>query len=284
MVNTLAELDKAGIEHFGTYATEEDSQKLFIKEVNGLKIGFVQYTYGTNGIPVPQDKKWSISMIDKEKMKDDLERLKNENCDIISVTMHWGEEYRLTANEEQKELADYLFENGADLILGSHTHCLEPMEKREITLPDGTKKEGFIIYSLGNFCSGQEHANSRQSVILDLKVTKKGDTGKLHIDYVTYTPIYMKNYWNGSNLRSPHKFKLMDIEAEIAKYEAGDTSIGSTLYNTLKKELKEVQTIVGDEINPEAAPNNTSSNAPTASEAETKDASNPEEKQNTTSN
>ncbi len=223
-------------------------------------------------------------MIDKEKMKDDLERLKNENCDIISVTMHWGEEYRLTANEEQKELADYLFENGADLILGSHTHCLEPMEKREITLPDGTKKEGFIIYSLGNFCSGQEHANSRQSVILDLKVTKKGDTGKLHIDYVTYTPIYMKNYWNGSNLRSPHKFKLMDIEAEIAKYEAGDTSIGSTLYNTLKKELKEVQTIVGDEINPEAAPNNTSSDAQAASEAETKDASNPEEKQNTTSN
>ena len=103
MVNTLAELDKAGIEHFGTYATEEDSQKLFIKEVNGLKIGFVQYTYGTNGIPVPQDKKWSISMIDKEKMKDDLERLKNENCDMISVTMHWGEECRLTANEEQKE-------------------------------------------------------------------------------------------------------------------------------------------------------------------------------------
>lgn len=248
MVNTLSELDKAGIEHFGTYATEEDSQKLFIKEVNGIKIGFVQYTYGTNGIAVPSDKKWSISMIDKEKMKDDLDRLKAENVDIISVTMHWGEEYRLTPNQEQKDLADYLFENGADLILGSHTHCLEPMEKREVTLPDGTKKEGFIIYSMGNFMSGQEHANSRQSVILDIGLTIKGDTGKMHIDHVTYTPIFMKNYWNGGNIRTPHKFKILDIEAEIAKYEAGDTSIGSSLYNTLKSELKDVYNIVGEEI------------------------------------
>ena len=248
MVNTLAELDKAGIEHFGTYATEEDSQKLFIKEVNGLRIGFVQYTYGTNGIAIPSGKEWSISLINKEKMKTDLDRLKEENVDIITVIMHWGEEYRLKSNKEQDDLADYLFENGADLILGSHTHCLEQMEKREIKLPDGSTKEGFIIYSLGNFMSGQDHANSRQSVILDLKVTKKGDTGKLHIDYVTYTPIFMLNYWNGGNLRTPHKFKILDIEAEIAKYEAGDHSISANLYNTLKSELKDVYTIVGPEI------------------------------------
>ena len=283
MVNTLAELDKAGIEHFGTYATEEDSQKLFIKEVNGLKLGFAQYTYGTNGIAVPSDKKWSISMIDKEKIKKDLDGLKAENVDVIIVVMHWGEEYRLTANEEQKSLADYIFENGADLILGSHTHCLEPMEKREITLPDGTTKEGFIIYSLGNFMSGQDHANSRQSVLLDIKLTKKGDTGKLHFDYVTYTPTYMKNYWNGGNLRTPHKFKLLDIESEIAKYEAGDTSIGASLYNTLKKELQEIYSIVGEEINPEASPDNKKEET-TQDASQAENTENEPDKQTTTSN
>ena len=73
------------------------------------------------------------------------------DIDVLCVFMHWGQEYKLTPTDEQEELADFLFENGADLVLGSHTHCLEPMEKREVKLEDGTTKDGFIIYSLGNF-------------------------------------------------------------------------------------------------------------------------------------
>ena len=159
--------------------------------------------------------------------------------------MHWGQEYRLTPTEEQEQLADFLFQNGVDLILGSHTHCLEPMEKRTVTLEDGTTKDGFVIYSLGNFMSGQNADNSRQSVILDIQLTKKGIDGSISIDKVEYTPIYMYNYYTA---KSAHRFKVMDIEAEIAKYESGDTSIGSSMYNTLKNELKEVYNVVGPEI------------------------------------
>lgn len=247
MVNTLAELDKAGIEHYGTYATEEDSEKYLIKDVNGIKIAFLDYNYGTNGISLPEGKEWAISMIDRDKIKTDINNVKKENVDVVCVNMHWGQEYRLTPTDEQKELADFLFENGADLILGSHTHCLEPMEKRTVTLSDGTTKDGFIIYSLGNFMSGQKADNSRQSVILDIQLTKSGNDGKISIGSVTYTPIYMYNYYTS---KSADRFKIMDIEAEIAKYEAGDTSIGSTMYNTLKKELKGVYKVVGDEILP----------------------------------
>ena len=249
MVNTLKELDKAGIEHLGTYETEEDSQKYLIKDVNGIKIAFLDYTYGTNGIALPQGKEYAINMIDKDKMKKDIENLKKENIDLVCVFMHWGQEYKLTPTDEQKELSDFLFENGADLILGSHTHCLEPMEKRTIKLPDGSTKDGFVIYSLGNFMSGQNADHSRQSVILDIQLTKSGKDGKIKLDHVTYTPIYMYNYFTSANIRTPHKFKVMDIEAEIAKYESGDTSIGSNLYNTLKTELKQVYEIVGEEIN-----------------------------------
>lgn len=245
LVNTLAELDKAGIEHMGTYATEEESQKYLIKDVNGIKMAFLNYTYGTNGINPPKGKEFAINMIDKEKIKKDIENVKQENVNVVCINMHWGQEYRLTPTTEQEELADFLFQNGADLILGSHTHCLETMEKRTVTMPDGTTKDGFIIYSLGNFMSGQKADNSRQSVILDIKLTKAGKDGKISVDSVTYTPIYMYNYYTS---KSAHRFKVMDIEAEIAKYESGDTQIGATMYNTLKKELQGVYKVVGEEI------------------------------------
>ena len=245
MVNTIKELDKVGIEHLGTYETEEDSKEYLVKNVNGIKIGFLDYTYGTNGIELPECKEYAINMIDKTKIKTDIENIKKMDIDVLCVFMHWGQEYKLTPTDEQKQLADFLFENGADLVLGSHTHCLEPMEKREVKLEDGTTRDGFIIYSLGNFMSGQNADHSRQSVILDIKLTKAGKDGKISIDSVTYTPIYMFNYYTS---KSAHRFKVMDIEDEIDKYENGDTSIGANMYNTLKKELNQVYEIVGPEI------------------------------------
>lgn len=248
MVSTLEELDKAGIDHVGTYATEEDSKEYLIKDVKGIKMAFLTYTYGTNGIPIPTGKEFSVNITDKEKILADLENVKKENVDVICVNMHWGDEYSLKPNSNQKDLADFLFENGVDLILGSHTHCLEPMEKRTITMEDGTTKDGFIIYSLGNFMSGQKHENSRQSVILDIQLTKNGETNKISVDSVTYTPIYMYNFYQRGVLQ---RFKIMDIEAEIEKYESGDTSIGASMYQTLKNELVNVYEVVGEEILPE---------------------------------
>ncbi len=248
MVSTLEELDKAGIDHMGTYATEEDSKEYLIKDVKGIKMAFLTYTYGTNGIPIPTGKEFSVNITDKEKILADLENVKKENVDVICVNMHWGDEYSLKPNSNQKDLADFLFENGVDLILGSHTHCLEPMEKRTITMEDGTTKDGFIIYSLGNFMSGQKHENSRQSVILDIQLTKNGETNKISVDSVTYTPIYMYNFYQSGVLQ---RFKIMDIEAEIEKYESGDTSIGASMYQTLKNELVNVYEVVGEEILPE---------------------------------
>ena len=115
-------------------------------------------------------------------------------------------------------------------------------------MEDGTTKDGFIIYSLGNFMSGQKHENSRQSVILDIQLTKNGETNKISVDSVTYTPIYMYNFYQSGVLQ---RFKIMDIEAEIEKYESGDTSIGASMYQTLKSELVNVYEVVGEEILPE---------------------------------
>ena len=155
--------------------------------------------------------------------------------------MHWGTEYRTTANTEQEELADFLFQNGVDIILGNHPHVLEQMEKRTVTLSDGSTKDGFVIYALGNFICDQNAENTRNSIILNLTITKHTD-GKITVDKADYTPIYM--YKNSS--LSIKKMKLLDIEKTIENYDNGiDTSIGQTNYNYLKKQLEKIKNIVG---------------------------------------
>lgn len=241
---TIDVLDKADISHLGTYKTEEDQNKILFKYIKGVKIAFINYTYGTNGIPVPSDKNFCVNLIDKDLIKKHIESAKSQNADIIVACMHWGTEYRITQNQEQEELADFLFENGVNIIIGNHPHVLEPMEKRTITLDDGSTRDGFVIYALGNFICDQNADNTRNSIILDLDITKHTN-GDITIDKATYTPICM--YKNPS--KTIRKMKLIDLEKTIDNYESGiDSSIGAQNYNYFKKQLEKIKNIVGEEI------------------------------------
>lgn len=243
--STLKFLDEAGISHMGTYDSEASQNEILFKDVNGIKIAFLAYTYGTNGIPVPKDKPYCINLIDKNLILKHLELAKEQNPDLICVNMHWGVEYKTKQNSEQEELADFLFQNGVDIILGSHPHVLQPMEKKTITLEDGTTKDCFVIYSLGNFISGQYQDNTRNSVILNIECTKSGETNKTTIDSVSYVPIYMYK----SSSSKTQKYKVLDIEKSIENYENGtDKSIGESTYSTLKTELNKIKTTMGENI------------------------------------
>ena len=242
LINTIDTLDDLGISHTGTFKSEEDKNKILIKDVNGVKIAFLSYTYGTNGIAIPKGKEYCINLIDKDLIKKQLESAKAQNPDVICVSMHWGIEYKLQPNTEQTDLADYLFENGADIILGSHPHVLEPMEKRTVTLSDGTKKDGFVIYSLGNFISAQKDKYTKDSIILNLKITKHSQ-GNITIDSYDYTPIYMQD--NGANAKN--RYELVDLEKKIKDYENGDKSITAAAYKTYVAELKNVKTALGED-------------------------------------
>ena len=237
--NTLDVLDDANISHSGTYRTQEDRDSVLIKDVKGVKVAILSYTYGTNGIPVPSDKEFCVNLIDKDLIKQDIENAKSQNADVIISCMHWGIEYQTTPNDEQEDLADFLFENGVDIIFGNHPHVLQPMEKRSVTLADGTVKDCFVVYALGNFICDQNSENTRNSIILNLDIIKNAD-GKISIDKVDYVPIYM---YKNSNL-SIRKMKLLDIEKSISDYENGvDTSISSSTYNLLKNELANIREI-----------------------------------------
>ncbi len=241
---TIDVLDNVGISHLGTYKSAEDQDKILIKDVKGVKIAFINYTYGTNGIPVPSDKPYCLNLIDKDLISKQIKQAKEQNVDMIVACMHWGTEYKTSANDEQKELADFLFKSGVDIILGNHPHVLEPMEKKTITLDDGSTKDVFVVYALGNFTADQRAEITRDSAILNLDITKDSD-GKILINKVSYVPIYM--YKNSA--AKVHKFKILDIEKSIANYDSGDTSIGSSVYSNLKVQLQKIRDILGDEIN-----------------------------------
>ena len=239
LVSTLDELDRVGLSHTGTYRSKEEQDTILTKDVNGIKFAFLSFTYGTNGIPVPKGKEFCVNLIDEELILDQISKAKALNSDIICVNMHWGDEYKLKQNSTQEKLADLLFKNGVDIILGSHPHVLEPMEKRTITLEDGTTKDGFVIYSLGNFMSGQVIENTRDSIILNLQITKHSDN-KITIDSYDYIPTYMLDKGNGSSDR----YRILDIDKCILDYENSDTSISENLYNTLKKSKGKIDKIL----------------------------------------
>lgn len=242
LCRTIDVLDNADISHLGTYKTAEDQEKLLIKNVKGVNIAFINYTYGTNGIPIPSGKEYCVNLINKDLIKKQIEQAKNQNVDMIVACMHWGTEYRTTANLEQKKLADFLFKNGVDIIIGNHPHVLEPMEKKTITLEDGTEKDVFVIYALGNFTADQRDEITRDSAILNLNITKESN-GKISINKVDYVPIYM---YKNPNV-STHKFKLLDIEKSILEYESGiNKSISTSTYNNLKVQLEKIKNILGD--------------------------------------
>lgn len=238
--NTIDVLDKANISHTGTFKSENERDTILLKDVNGVKIAILSYTYGTNGITIPDDKRFCVNLIDKDLIKKDIEKAKFQNADVIIACMHWGVEYQTKPNSEQEDLADFLFENGVDIILGNHPHVLQPMEKRTITLENGTSKDCFIIYSLGNFICDQNAENTRNSIILNLNITINPN-GKLSFDSINYIPIYMyKN--NSLKIR---KMKVLDIKKSISNYENGiDTSIGQNTYNVLKSQLDKINQIV----------------------------------------
>lgn len=242
--STINYLDDADIAHTGTYKSEESQNTILIRNVKGIQIAFLSFTYGTNGITVPSDKAYSVNLISDENILKQLSLAKELNPDMICVSMHWGIEYQTSPNDEQKRLADLLFQNGADIIIGNHPHVLQPMEKRQITLGDGSVKDGFIVYSLGNFLADQNKTYTRDSAILNLNITKSAE-GKISINSATYIPIY--TYKNTS--KSSKKFKILNIKNTIASFEAGyDTSIGNTTYKTLSTELNNIKKIIGEEI------------------------------------
>lgn len=166
-------LNKIGLAYTGAYRDKNDLQTARIFQRNGIDTAFLAYTYGTNGLRfrIPEGKDYLVQYIDNgDKIVEDIKKLRSK-VDFIVVSLHFGLEDHRMPNQEQIDLVHRLSEAGADIILGSHPHVLQPVEW--IKRPDGSKT--FVIYSLGNFISGQITAYERIGGILELNLIKHVD-------------------------------------------------------------------------------------------------------------
>ncbi len=241
---TLDFLDQSGISHVGTARNEPEQDCLLFCDLNGIKTAFLAYTYGTNGIPVPEGKEFCVNLIDEELILRQIARAKNEGAELIVASMHWGVEYQTTENAEQDRLAEFLIENDVDIILGCHPHVLQPMKMLKVETDEGEQKEGLVIFSQGNFFSNQRDINTRNTAIFNIEVKKDGKTNEVSIEEVTYAPIYMYI----KELGAKNRYQLLDLNEIIRSYEAGEETWSETMYNLAITEKERCERLIGPEI------------------------------------
>lgn len=167
---------------------EEQDTNIYIYEQDGIEIAILNYTYGTNGIPTPDDMPYIVNYLDEEKIISDL-TYAEENADFTVVCPHWGTEYVLSATDSQKKWAKIFMENGADLVIGTHPHVIEPVEM----LTDENGNEMLVYYSIGNFVNGTSGTgdgttNRMVGGIADVTVSLD-ETGKAYIESYDVIPI-----------------------------------------------------------------------------------------------
>lgn len=178
---TVSVLDSLGLMHMGTYhdARSYNQQNPVIITTRGFRLAFLNYTYGTNGIPVPENN--VVSLIENERMLRDLKAASDSVVDKVIVFIHWGDEYQRQPNAFQKETASFLFNHGADIIIGSHPHVLQPMEWHTA---DSVNKERLVVWSLGNFVSNQRKQYTDGGAMVS--VTLQKTAGKSSIKQAGY--------------------------------------------------------------------------------------------------
>jgi len=137
---------------------------------NNISLGFLSYTFSTNGLPLPKDKPWMVSMTNRETMAAEIKALR-PLCDFLIVSIHWGDEYTREPNTYQKNMAAFLAERDVDVVLGHHPHVLQRVEN--IKRPDG--KQMLCFYSLGNFASNQERKETLLGALAYVVFNKRED-------------------------------------------------------------------------------------------------------------
>ena len=182
---TLGALDRAGVKHAGTARTRAEARRILILPVRGLRIALLSYTYGTNGIPVPQP--WAVDLISTAQVVSDARRARKRGADFVIANFHWGTEYVHDPNLEQRDLARYLLRKRiVDVIVGQHVHVVQPI--RRIA-------GRFVVYGEGNLLSAQTAAccpaESQDGLIAVIHVRAVGT--KATVTGIDYVPTYVEH-------------------------------------------------------------------------------------------
>lgn len=207
VVRTIETADFYQLAHVGTYKDPESNLPTIVN-IEGRDIAFLNYTYGLNGLDrYIEGKEYMINTLNEDKVLKDIAYAK-ENAQGTIVIVHWGTEYRRTADDYQKYWAKFFAENGVDIILGSHPHVIEPAE-----FIDHEGFQTYCIYSMGNFLSNQRREYmggspyGEDGVIVELQIKAAGD--RIYADTITYHPTWVHR------INKPLSFTIYPCEAGL---------------------------------------------------------------------
>ena len=219
LASSLDSIRSAGMEPLGAYATNgefKQSKGYTIRTVQGVKMAFVAFTKGMDGMALPPGSEDCVNVlysdydsvyqnINREKILSILSAVEKEKPDVVIALLHWGSEFNNSIRSNQEKIVELLQANGVDAIIGTHSHYVQKMTFNQET-------GQFVAYSLGDFFSDATRAGSEYSVILDLEITKDNKTGKAKITNFSYTPIFTVN-------EEEKPLKILRIEQAVKAYE-----------------------------------------------------------------
>lgn len=234
LLKTLENLRDREIYPVGTAASLAESQEILIAEKNEILMAFLAYTYGTNGIPIPQGKDYLVNLIDEQKIIQDITRAKQKGADIVTVSLHFGAEYQRLPNTKQKQLVENLVNGGADIILGSHPHVVQPYKIFNVTSKNGDTRQAVAIYSMGNFISNQTRKYTDLGVIFQVNIQKSFPEETIEISGVEAFPTWVHRYRKNGKLN----FRVLPLE-EIVNAK-NDSLLKSRDYLLLEKYLTQM--------------------------------------------
>lgn len=222
--------------YLGLYDSQEERDTIQVVEKNGIKISFLSYNQLTNGNYVPHS--YTYNPFDKALIQKDVENAK-EISDFVVVSCHWGNEYDTDANSFQKEYAQFMADLGVDVIVGTHSHTLEPTQW--IDGKDGHRT--LVAYSLGNFISGMMEEETQLGGMLSLDFVKKDN--QLSIENVTITPLV--NHYRVKNVNQAYEtrydftvYRLKDYTEDLASQHGLNGYEGISIsVDKMKKRVQE---------------------------------------------
>ena len=220
-------LESIGIQTTGIY-NEEAKDRVKIIEIKGVKLAILSYTYDS--------KEEGVNIYSEELAKADL-AYTNENADFSIVLMHWGDVYKNEPNENQKAQAQFLVDNGADIIIGAHPSVIQKME----ILQNKEGKDCLVAYSLGDFTSDFSYENSNLELILNIQIYYDAENDSASLYKVDYVPIYMNDY--GAKIKVD-RYKLLDMKREIANYGKEGSSLDKATYEKLVRGIDKLSEIL----------------------------------------
>ncbi|MBO4564272.1 MAG: CapA family protein [Bacteroidaceae bacterium] len=235
---TIMMMDSLHIPHLGSYVDEaaRKEQYPFLLEKNGFRIVLLNYTYGTNGIPVPKPN--IINTIDTMQIRKDIRAAKAMNPDAIIAFMHWGVEYTLKPVASQVTLADWLLRQGVTHVIGGHPHVVEPIEVRE----DAKGDKHVVAYSLGNFVSNQSQEHTYGGMLVKMELEKDTTVRMTDCNYSLY--FVTRPVMSGHKQHRVYPVSIPDSLISPAEARLRDTFVNSIrpFFEKNNKNIHEVMT------------------------------------------